>query len=73
MKIVTSMHYKQSYKDYILKYLVTCDSVLPPLGIGRISIYSIHLNKTHIATRTNTNKFVLLNIKMLQFEIKNCF
>lgn len=73
MKIITSMHYKQSYKDYMLKYLVTCDLALPPLGIGRHSIYLIHLNKTHIATRTNANKFVLLNIKMLQFEIKNCF
>lgn len=45
----------------VLKYLVTCDLVLSPLGIGRHSIYLIHLNKTHIATHT----FVLLNIEIV--------
>lgn len=58
------MHYKQIIKIIyipVLKYLVTCDLVLSPLGIGRHSIYLIHLNKTHIATHT----FVLLNIEIV--------
>lgn len=53
--------YKDNIYIPVLKYLVTCDLVLSPLGIGRHSIYLIHLNKTHIATHT----FVLLNIEIV--------